>query len=285
MSAENVTEDTADDVIIVDDEEKQETDRQGLIKNVEKLLKTGGKDNDTGGDDGSPDEGKADKPVELTQDELDLAERSGISGELAKSLHEKGLLEETLLSLDQKALAEEPAEKPDDGKETKPKAGDGDADDAKLDPETFDEKLVTVVDSLNKKIADLTAKLEVMGEKTVQVDGWLSEAAGKIDKFDPGEMETLQKAYNQLCKRYGVDPKAKNQMVLDRAYRSLFPDKANKKDQGKKLEKRRDAAGKFIQPTKSSSKSLPARPDPNKSEEERDMELKESVAKYLKRTS
>jgi hypothetical protein len=278
---------SADAIVVTD--EKQEQDRSALIEKATKILnkdQNGPKDEKKAADvpPKDSDEGK-ENPVELSQEEINLAKMSGISESLAVQLHKKGLLEETIASLDLKALSTEESETKPKEKSDKPAEKSGEDNAPELDPELFDETLVKTVTALRDEINALKTQIAGINSKTSQIGLWLSEKSKDIDKFDSEEIKKLENGYSRLCNRYGIDPEGKDSAMLNRAYRILFPDKVKIKDQSAKLAELKKAEGKLINPTKTSSGNVPGKTDTSKTADELDAELKAKVEEYLKKTS
>jgi hypothetical protein len=301
---------TEEPVVVEEPVVDEEKNRAELLKTVYKILEkpeTPTKQAD--GDDVSAVEGTAptdsETVVELSQSLKDRARDAGIFDELAESLHAGGMLEETLASLDRKAIDttdkdEDPKEEPKTPAKKEVKVPD-DSGESELDPDEFDSRLVKRDAFLQKQIAELKAQVaelsSVSSAATKQRDDvfqrWFTERVSAIDnatlfgkdEFAEGGPEhknrqALCDGYERLCVASGIDPYSHSADMLRRAYPAMFPKEVFKAAQRETLRRLRDAEGKFLHQAKAGSPPVVER---QPTEEESRAKLVKTVEGILKK--
>ena len=261
-------------------------------------------------------------PDEITQELLDRATFVGFDEDYSKRLHEAGLLEESLVAfagrlIDSVKPEENPAATADDkGAKIPPlpnqqQTETGNAGDPKapppLDADVYDELLAQRDKYHEDRINQLEAQIaqmqmitgDVVQQKGKQFEGWFDQqidGLGNEDLFGKGSINDLaadseqykhrQKlfhGYARACIAQGIDPQKMEPNAFALAYPFIFKNDVIKTTQRKTIDRIRDAQGRFMNPTRTSSGGPPAKSQ-QVSEEEAYLEDLEKVKDIFART-
>ena len=260
-------------------------------------------------------------PDEITQELLDRATSVGFDEAHTKRLYEAGLLEDSLVAFDRRLINsikpdEDPATTADETEATNqplpakqietPTQGDPKAP-PPLDADVYDELLAQRdkyhedrINQLESQIAQMQMLTgDVVQQKGKQFEGWFDQqidGLGNEDLFGKGSINDLaadseqhknrQKlfdGYARMCIAQGIDPQKMDPASVARAFPAMFERDVIKTTQRKTIDRIRDAQGRFMNPTRTSSGGPPAKSQ-QVSEEEAYLEDLEKVKDIFART-